>query len=385
MQAKVERERQREDEASKAAIAETHDEVQEGIDADALFIAKLQQEEKEEYTIEERAKFLAETILKLKTFEKIQGMYERQKKIIDDFKPIKLDYAVQDSKKAADVYEEKVPKKPGSTKVEVKLEEAEQGTKKTPGKTLKMKARKKARKQTHAHTDDEHDSEEDERNKEDAIESSEKGADASKKKKGGPRMKRQSKRKKTNSDLEEEHHLNTFLQIVPDEEEAVDYEVLEKRFPIINWESKFYHLDRHGAKCIYYRIFISDGSSIWIKTFSETVTRFDRLDLVDLYNLVMQRFETTTPERIDLNQEGWSLKSWDFYDNCGVHTLTLEDGTKIYMLAEKKYPLTKETLERMMALKLIAESASDRAYDLLRFIQKQIDEAGGYNGGEKDL
>ncbi|GKC46656.1 hypothetical protein Tco_1064378 [Tanacetum coccineum] len=58
---KVERERQREGEASKAAIAEMYDEVQAGIDADALFAAKLQQEERVEYTIEERAKFLPET------------------------------------------------------------------------------------------------------------------------------------------------------------------------------------------------------------------------------------------------------------------------------------------------------------------------------------
>ncbi|GJR97132.1 putative ribonuclease H-like domain-containing protein [Tanacetum coccineum] len=42
LQAKVERERQREEKASKAAIAEMYDEVQAGIDADALFIAKLQ-------------------------------------------------------------------------------------------------------------------------------------------------------------------------------------------------------------------------------------------------------------------------------------------------------------------------------------------------------
>ncbi|GJW91062.1 hypothetical protein Tco_0168615 [Tanacetum coccineum] len=41
LQAEVERERQREEEAYKAAIAETYDEVQEGIDADALFTAKL--------------------------------------------------------------------------------------------------------------------------------------------------------------------------------------------------------------------------------------------------------------------------------------------------------------------------------------------------------
>ncbi|GKC39318.1 hypothetical protein Tco_1051702 [Tanacetum coccineum] len=106
--------------------------------------------------------------------------------------------------------------------------------------------------------------------------------------------------KKTDSDLEEEVHLKTFLKLVLDEEGIIDYEVLEKRFPIINWESKFYHLDRHGAECIYYMIFRSDESSRWIKTFSEMVTMFDMLYLKDLYNLAMQRFESTTPEGVDL-------------------------------------------------------------------------------------
>nr|GEX29283.1 hypothetical protein [Tanacetum cinerariifolium]GEX32138.1 hypothetical protein [Tanacetum cinerariifolium] len=91
-----------------------YDEVQEGIKADALFVAKLQQEEREEYTIKERANFLAETTtaqrkfratqssaeirsrpptisteefdgykyyqLKGKTFVEIQGLYERLKR-----------------------------------------------------------------------------------------------------------------------------------------------------------------------------------------------------------------------------------------------------------------------------------------------------------------
>ncbi|GJS33625.1 hypothetical protein Tco_0532007 [Tanacetum coccineum] len=68
--------RQREEEASKAAIAETYDEVQAGIDADALFVAKLQQEEREEYTIKERAKFLAETIAAQRKFRAAQRSAE---------------------------------------------------------------------------------------------------------------------------------------------------------------------------------------------------------------------------------------------------------------------------------------------------------------------
>nr|GEU72296.1 hypothetical protein [Tanacetum cinerariifolium] len=56
----------------------------------------------------------------------------------------------------------------------------------------------------------------------------------------------------------------------------------------------------YGVECIYYRIFRSNRSSRWMKTFSEMVTRFDRIDLEEFYNLVMQRFETTSPEDVDL-------------------------------------------------------------------------------------
>nr|GEX24823.1 hypothetical protein [Tanacetum cinerariifolium] len=68
-----------------------------------------------------------------------------------------------------------------------------------------------------------------------------------------------------------------------------------------------------------------------------------------------------------------------------VHTLTLEEGTEIYMLAERRYPLTKETLERMLDLRLIAEFESEDVFDLLRFIRKQIDESGSHDRSEKDL
>ncbi|GJY67172.1 putative ribonuclease H-like domain-containing protein [Tanacetum coccineum] len=74
------------------------------------------------------------------------------------------------------------------------------------------------------------------------------------------------------------------------------------------------------------------------------------------------------------------VQNWNFYENCGVHILVLEDGTEFYMLAERRYPLTKETLERMMALRLIAEFESEAIFDLLRFIQQQIDESGSHDG-----
>ncbi|GKA66402.1 hypothetical protein Tco_0766210 [Tanacetum coccineum] len=271
--ARIQEEKAAQEEASRFALMEMFDEVQEGIDADVLFAAKLQQEEIKEYTIEERAKFLAGTIAAQTKFRVAQRAAEIRNS----------DDAVKDSKKAAGEdtsKKEEVLKEPDSTKIESM-------------------------------------------NKEDA---GERVLDVSKKRKGGPRMKRMSKRKKT----------------------------------------------KYGADGIYYKIFRSDGSSRYIKIFSE---------MGDLRII----FDANTEDEIWQNQERWNLKSWNFYENCGVHTLTLEDGTEIHMLAERKYPLTKETLERMMSLKLIAESASDGAYDLLRFIQKQIDEAGSHDGGKKDL
>ncbi|GJT12990.1 hypothetical protein Tco_0860032 [Tanacetum coccineum] len=98
----------------------------------------------------------------------------------------------------------------------------------------------------------------------------------------------------------QEKQLRASLNIVPGEEEEIDYEVLGTRYPIVNWESAFYHIDRYGVPHDYYRVFRADGSSRYIKTFTEMVSRFDRLDFIELHSLVMQRFSTTTPEGIDL-------------------------------------------------------------------------------------
>ncbi|GKF34124.1 hypothetical protein Tco_0107324 [Tanacetum coccineum] len=87
------------------------------------------------------------------------------------------------NKKVASVHEEMVLEEPDSTKVEVKQERNKENTRKRPGRRLKMKATKKSR------------------------------------------------MKKTDSDLEEEEHLNTFLKLVPDEERIIDYERFESTTP----------------------------------------------------------------------------------------------------------------------------------------------------------
>ncbi|GJS67884.1 putative ribonuclease H-like domain-containing protein [Tanacetum coccineum] len=80
------------------------------------------------------------------------------------------------------------------------------------------------------------------------------------------------------------------------------------------------------------------------------------------------------------------LISWQ----CKKQTIMATSTTEVEYVAaanycgqgrqdERRYPLTKETIERMLALRVIDESKSEAVFDLLRFIQKQIDEFGGHD------
>ncbi|GKB44280.1 hypothetical protein Tco_0889222 [Tanacetum coccineum] len=68
------------------------------------------------------------------------------------------------------------------------------------------------------------------------------------------------------------------------------------------------------------------------------------------------------------------IVTWRLYKACGVYILELEDGTVIHMLVERRYPLSKNLLQRMLNLGLEVERESTDALDLIRFIKQQIDE-----------
>nr|GEZ75426.1 hypothetical protein [Tanacetum cinerariifolium] len=112
--------------------------------------------------------------------------------------------------------------------------------------------------------------------------------------------------------------------------------------------------------------------------------KFDRMDLEELYNLVMQRFETNSPDGEEKAKTGTNIdEDTNYVVNKGSYTVkvkvinTKAEGISVVgetlnaatLTDERKYTLTKETLKRMLALRLIAESESEAVFDLLRFIQ----------------
>ncbi|GJZ73729.1 hypothetical protein Tco_0637875 [Tanacetum coccineum] len=64
----MQRDKAAQEEASNAALTVEFDDVQARIDADALLAARLQEEEREQFSIDEQARFLVETITERKRF-----------------------------------------------------------------------------------------------------------------------------------------------------------------------------------------------------------------------------------------------------------------------------------------------------------------------------
>ncbi|GJS15898.1 retrovirus-related pol polyprotein from transposon TNT 1-94 [Tanacetum coccineum] len=123
---------------------------------------------------------------------------------------------------------------------------------------------------------------------------------------------------------------------------------------------------------------------------ADMLKKFDRDDLVKLWDLVKRRFSTTKPtndkekklwvelKRLfepDNDDILWKIQRymhdpllWKLYDTCGVHHVSSVRGHDIFMLVEKEYPLTRGTLGLMMVARLLVEANSEMSRELLRKI-----------------
>ncbi|GJV88444.1 hypothetical protein Tco_1532382 [Tanacetum coccineum] len=132
-------------------------------------------------------------------------------------------------------------------------------------------------------------------------------------------------------------------KIVPRDDEAINVESLATKYLIVDWKTHILTEDK-----MYYEIIRADGSTKFYKIFTAMLDDFDRQDVLDLYRLVKERFETT------------------------IHVLLMDTGITIHMMVEKKYPLTPEMLSRMLSGKLEVDRECEMAYELLRFTRSQL-------------
>ncbi|GKB06613.1 hypothetical protein Tco_0834846 [Tanacetum coccineum] len=122
-------------------------------------------------------------------------------------------------------------------------------------------------------------------------------------------------------------------------------------------------------------------------TLWEILHVLDRQDLYHLYRVVDDYYEHIPPTGLGLmllgdltiiwetaessdddfwkDQEEWEIIRWRFHESSGVHTLEIEDGTMIHMLAERRYPLSRELMIRMLEHGMEVEDESETAITLI--------------------
>ncbi|GJY97720.1 hypothetical protein Tco_0514630 [Tanacetum coccineum] len=152
-----------------------------------------------------------------------------------------------------------------------------------------------------------------------------------------------------------------------------------------------YKIIKQGEKGVY-QIVREDGTDIVYINFGAMLKSISRDDLTELYRIVMNRYGMDGPEdklekgfwkclRImfeePLNTDSiWSelgqqkIISWRYYDTCRVHCLNLE-SMDVYMLSERKYPLSAEVCQTMLKMKLLDGKMNEDCYRLLKMMEKQ--------------
>ncbi|GJW41670.1 retrovirus-related pol polyprotein from transposon TNT 1-94, partial [Tanacetum coccineum] len=127
-------------------------------------------------------------------------------------------------------------------------------------------------------------------------------------------------------------------------------------------------------KISYYQIIRADGSSRRYSAFIQMLRNFDREDLETLWKLVKAKHGYTRPEegyeRViwgdlktmfehHIEDVAWrnlresKVLVWKLFDSCGVHFVRFQN-LHVFMLVEKRYPLTPATITDMLNKKLQA-------------------------------
>ncbi|GJZ77469.1 hypothetical protein Tco_0642141 [Tanacetum coccineum] len=146
--------------------------------------------------------------------------------------------------------------------------------------------------------------------------------------------------------LKEEDTIQVPAKEEVKEQGTIDSEIIEKKYVIARLE----------------KVSSPDGDYLVIYRANRNFRAFNYL------MEIMMESTTKENDQSDFwsNQQDWKITTWRLYEACRVCILELEDGIVIHMLVERRYPLSKDLLQRMLDLGLEVEKESTVALDLIR-------------------
>nr|GEY83482.1 hypothetical protein [Tanacetum cinerariifolium] len=134
--------------------------------------------------------------------------------------------------------------------------------------------------------------------------------------------------------------------------------------------------------------------------YTEATQLARKVPVVDYQRLVKEKFSTTKPknfskdfilvtlgakfEKPNIHAQIWKIKrneygpakvkGWKLLESCGVQIITFTT-TQLILLVERKYPLTRFTLDQMLnAVSVEVKDESEVSLELLRFTSQQNQE-----------
>ncbi|GJV03260.1 synaptobrevin, longin-like domain protein [Tanacetum coccineum] len=280
-----ERNRIAEEKAANEALIRNIDDIKARIEADRLLAEKLQEQEREQFSIEEKAKFLHDTIAAQRKF-----LTQQRSEAIRNRPPTKnqlrnqmMTYLKHIKRSDEDFISI------GSAKDERLIKKMnEKGVDSSKSEVLKEESKEEVQKES-------------------------KEEESTRKRKLGTRKKMKSRKRRyiqntSEDDSEKENdELRLHLTIAPDEEKEVDYEILDRKYPIKEWKTKCLgtkpQIDQaEDLEEINHNVVIrSNGQKRYFSTLMRVLSIFDREDLNVVYQLVMDRFQDEIPEGFDRN------------------------------------------------------------------------------------
>ncbi|GJT58691.1 hypothetical protein Tco_1002224 [Tanacetum coccineum] len=140
-------------------------------------------------------------------------------------------------------------------------------------------------------------------------------------------------------------------------EEGMHVEALQTKYPLIGWEI-------HSEDTIKYDL---------VKLWELIKERFNTTEPIDdkegeLWVELKRLFKPDTDELMELQSHMHDPLTWRLYDTCGVHHVSTKTGLDMFMMVEKDYPLTRGLTMLMLVNKLQVDNDSEMANELLRKI-----------------
>ncbi|GJW04178.1 hypothetical protein Tco_1563034 [Tanacetum coccineum] len=143
------------------------------------------------------------------------------------------------------------------------------------------------------------------------------------------------------AEVDEEAEMKKLMEIVPDEETAVDAIPLATKPPIIKLVKA-----KHGN--------------------TRTEEAYEKVLWGDLKVMC----EPDVESEVWRNLQGYNVTVWKLFSSSGVNFVRFQN-LHIFMLVEKKYPLTPATIIKMLNKKLQTDQWNKMCYQLLKLMTRQ--------------